>query len=59
MEEAVVEASLTLQNIASRGMNIYPTTENTTMDLIDLCLETFDDTIFLASSNFKRESGDR
>ncbi len=35
MEEAALEASVKLKIITSRGMKIYPTTENTTMDLID------------------------
>lgn len=35
MEEAAVEASVKLKIITSRGMKIYPTTQNTTMDLID------------------------
>ncbi len=35
MEEAAAEASLKLKLITCRGMKIYPTTENTTTDLID------------------------
>lgn len=35
MEEAAVEASVKLKVITSRGMKIYPITENTTTDLID------------------------
>ncbi len=35
MEEAALEAAVKLKIITSRGMKIYPTTENTTMDLID------------------------
>lgn len=35
MEAAALEASVKLKIITSRGMKIYPTTKNTTMDLID------------------------